>query len=101
MPTPCFILLILGIMILECSQLTSADNAPAMTTSGSTKRECSTIGDGYWCQDLVASFRAQQLVSSTWFAQGGTVNETYEWDVYPGEDEDEGPEWVEDADANH
>ena len=42
-----------------------------------------------------------QLVSSTWFAQGGNVNETYEWDVDPEEYEDEGPEWVEDADANH
>ena len=52
--------MILGIMLLECSQLTSAESAATMTTSGSTKRECSTIGDGYLIQDLVASFRAQR-----------------------------------------
>ena len=39
--------LILGIMLLECSQLTPAENDAALATSGATTKEGSTIGNGY------------------------------------------------------
>ena len=51
--------LILGIMLLECSQLTSAENAAVLATSGATTKEGITIGHSFLFEDLVASFGAQ------------------------------------------
>ena len=51
--------LILGIMLLECSRLTPAENAAVLATSGATTKEGSTIGNSYLFKALVARFGAQ------------------------------------------
>ena len=51
---------ILGIMLLECSQLTPAENAAVLATSGATTKEGSTVGNSFmFNKDLVARFGAQ------------------------------------------
>ena len=50
---------ILGIMLLECSQLTPADNASVPATCASTTKESSTIGNSHLFGDLLESFRPQ------------------------------------------
>ena len=51
--------LILGILFLECSQLTPAENAAVLATSRATTKEGITVGNSHLSKDLVASFRAQ------------------------------------------
>ena len=51
--------LIQGILLLECSNLSPAENAAVLATSGATTKEGSSIGNSYLYVDLAASFIAQ------------------------------------------
>ena len=51
--------LIQGILLLECSNLSPAENAAVLATSGATTKEGGSIGDSYLYVDLAASFIAQ------------------------------------------
>ena len=52
-------LLIHGILLLECSNLSPAENAAVLATSGATTKEGGSIGNSYLYVDLAASFIAQ------------------------------------------
>ena len=51
--------LIQGILLLECSNLSPAENAAVLATSGATTKEGGSIGNSYLYVDLAASFIAQ------------------------------------------
>ena len=51
--------LIQGILLLECSNLSPAENAAVLATSGATSKEGGSIGNSYLYVDLAASFIAQ------------------------------------------
>ena len=51
--------LIQGILLLECSSLSLAENAAVLATSGATTKEGGSIGNSYLYVDLAASFIAQ------------------------------------------
>ena len=51
--------LIQGILLLECSNLSPAENAAVLATSGATTKEGGSIGNSYLYVDLAASFVAQ------------------------------------------
>ena len=51
--------LIQGILLLECSNLSPAENAAVLATSGATTKERGSIGNSYLYVDLAASFIAQ------------------------------------------
>ena len=51
--------LIQGILLLECSNLSPAENAAVLATSGATTQEGGSIGNSYLYVDLAASFIAQ------------------------------------------
>ena len=51
--------LIQGILLLECSNLSPAENAAVLATSGATTMEGGSIGNSYLYVDLAASFIAQ------------------------------------------
>ena len=51
--------LIQGILLPECSNLSPAENAAVLATSGATTKEGSSIGNSYLYVDLAASFIAQ------------------------------------------
>ena len=51
--------LIQGILFLECSNLSPAENAAVLATSGATTKEGGSIGNSYLYVDLAASFIAQ------------------------------------------
>ena len=51
--------LIQGILLLECSNLSLAENAAVLVTSGATTKEGGSIGNSYLYVDLAASFIAQ------------------------------------------
>ena len=51
--------LIQGILLLECSNLSPAENAAVLATSGATTEEGGSIGNSYLYVDLAASFIAQ------------------------------------------
>ena len=51
--------LIQGILLLECSNLSPAENAALLATSGATTKEGGSIGNSYLYVDLAASFIAQ------------------------------------------
>ena len=51
--------LIQGIFLLECSNLSPAENAAVLATSGATTKEGRSIGNSYLYVDLAASFIAQ------------------------------------------
>ena len=53
------ILLIQGILLLERSNLSPAENAAVLATSGATTKEGGSIGNSYLYVDLAASFIAQ------------------------------------------
>ena len=48
--------LIQGILLLECSNLSPAENAAVLATSGATTKEGGSIGNSYLYVDLAASF---------------------------------------------
>ena len=48
-----------GILLLECSNLSPAENAAVLATSGATTKEGGSIGTSYLYVDLAASFIAQ------------------------------------------
>ena len=48
-----------GILLLECSNLSPAENAAVLATSGATTKEGGSIGNSYLYVDLAASFIAQ------------------------------------------
>ena len=50
--------LIQGILLLECSNLSPAENTAVLATSGSTTKEGGSIGNSYLYVDLAASFIA-------------------------------------------
>ena len=50
--------LIQGILLLECSNLSPAENAAVLATSGATTKEGGSIGNRYLYVDLAASFFA-------------------------------------------
>ena len=50
--------LIQGILLLECSNLSPAENAAVLATSGATTKEGGSIGNSYLYVDLAASFIA-------------------------------------------
>ena len=54
-----YILLIQGILLLECRNLSPAENAAVLATSGATLKEGGSIGNSYLYVDLAASFIAQ------------------------------------------
>ena len=51
--------LIQGILLLECSNLSLAEHAAVLATSGATTKEGGSIGNSYLYVDLAASFIAQ------------------------------------------
>ena len=51
--------LIPGILLIECSNLSTAENAAVLATSGATSKEGGSIGNSYLYVDLAASFIAQ------------------------------------------
>ena len=51
--------LIQGILLLECRNLSPAENAAVLATSGGTTKEGGSIGNSYLYVDLAASFIAQ------------------------------------------
>ena len=51
--------LIQGILLLECSNVSPAENAAVLATSGATSKEGGSIGNSYLYVDLAASFIAQ------------------------------------------
>ena len=51
--------LIQGILLLECSNFSPAENAAVLATSGATSKEGGSIGNSYLYVDLAASFIAQ------------------------------------------
>ena len=51
--------LIQGILLLECSNLSPAENAAVLATSGAMSKEGGSIGNSYLYVDLAASFIAQ------------------------------------------
>ena len=51
--------LIQRILLLECSNLSPAENAAVLATSGATSKEGGSIGNSYLYVDLAASFIAQ------------------------------------------
>ena len=51
--------MIQGILLLECSNLSPAENAAVLATSGATSKEGGSIGNSYLYVDLAASFIAQ------------------------------------------
>ena len=51
--------LIQGILLLECSNLSPAENAAVLATSGATTKEGGSIGNSYLYVDLAASFIAK------------------------------------------
>ena len=51
--------LIQGILLLQCSNLSPAENAAVLATSGATTKEGGSIGNSYLYVDLTASFIAQ------------------------------------------
>ena len=51
--------LIQGILLLECSNLSPAENAAVLATSGATTKEGGSIGNIYLYVDLAAGFIAQ------------------------------------------
>ena len=51
--------MIQGILLLECSSLSPAENAAVLATSGATTKEGGSIGNSYLYVDLAASFIAQ------------------------------------------
>ena len=51
--------LIQGILLLECNNLSLAENAAVLATSGATTKEGGSIGNSYLYVDLAASFIAQ------------------------------------------
>ena len=51
--------LIQGILLLECSNLSPAENAAVLATSGATTKEGSSIGNSYLYVDLAASLIAE------------------------------------------
>ena len=105
--------------------MTPAENAAVLGTSGATTKEGGTIGNRYLLKALVASFGAQwddeaiqrcdkssshrraghvaaaasSWVSPTFFEDGETVAEPYEWDADLDAYEEEEQERVEEADA--
>ena len=48
-----------GILLLECSNLSPAENAAVLATSGATTKEGGSIGNSYLYVDLASSFIAQ------------------------------------------
>ena len=76
-----------GILLLECSNLSPAENAAVLATSGATSKEGGSIGNSYLYVDLTRTHHTAAAATVTWDSSSPVNN-------FLEEDTVDGGEWL-------